>query len=69
MGKYKCSVNGCKNKLNLHHTLITCKCNLFFCDDHRDSMKHNCTYNYQSEHKKILEETLVKCMRDKVPII
>ena len=39
----------CKKKLGLFY--IKCKCNNIFCNGHRYSEEHDCTYNYYEENK------------------
>ena len=46
----------CKKKLKI--TAIKCKCNNYFCKIHKYENNHNCTFDYKSQHKDILE----KCM-------
>lgn len=52
----RCMKQDCKRKLPL--TAFACRCNLLFCDLHRPSDEHHCTYNYYSENKKMMEKNL-----------
>ena len=51
MMKKKCYI--CKKKIK---SIIPCecKCKLLFCRLHMDPVKHNCTFDYKEEYKKIL---------------
>ncbi|CAI2381394.1 unnamed protein product [Moneuplotes crassus] len=46
--------NHCNKKTGLLG--FSCKCELNFCAKHRHADDHNCSYDYQAETKKILEE-------------
>ena len=52
----RCMKQDCKRKLPL--TAFTCRCNLLFCDLHRASNEHGCTYDYYTENKKMMEKNL-----------
>jgi len=62
----RCEAEGCKKKLSLVHLSIKCKCNKCFCDVHRFSESHNCSFDYanQESMNKKLEE--MKCVADKI---
>jgi len=51
-----CSFENCKRKLPL--TVFPCKCKLLFCDNHRYSEEHKCTYKYYEEAQDIMKKTL-----------
>jgi hypothetical protein len=51
-----CNMNECKKKLPL--ISFKCKCDLHFCDIHRLSEEHNCSYNYYEENQKIMKNNL-----------
>ena len=44
----------CNKKLPL--TAIKCKCDKLFCNDHRYSDTHDCTYDYKKKGKEFLEK-------------
>jgi hypothetical protein len=43
----RCECDGCKVKLTL--TSFACKCEKYYCDKHRPSEVHSCTFNYREE--------------------
>ena len=45
----RCQHKDCKKKLGL--VKINCKCELFFCPNHRAPTSHNCTYDYKANNK------------------
>ena len=51
-----CSFENCKHKLPL--TAYACKCKLFYCNKHKFSEDHKCSYNYFKESQKALKENL-----------
>uniref|UniRef100_A0A6C0D787 AN1-type domain-containing protein n=1 Tax=viral metagenome TaxID=1070528 RepID=A0A6C0D787_9ZZZZ len=53
---HRCSHNTCKRKLPL--TAFTCRCNLYYCDQHRMPEDHSCSYNYFEENQKKMKENL-----------
>ena len=52
----KCSFNDCKRKLPL--TAYACRCKLLYCNTHKYSEDHNCSYNFYEEHKKEMLKNL-----------
>lgn len=52
----RCSKDGCKRKLPL--TAFTCRCNLYYCDQHRMPEDHSCSYNYFEENQKLMKSNL-----------
>ena len=42
----------CNKKLGLLG--IKCKCDLYFCSDHRYSDRHNCSFDYKKHGKELL---------------
>lgn len=48
----RCQYDTCKCKLGL--TSFGCKCGLYFCEKHRYSEEHSCTFDYKEEQKKEL---------------
>mgnify|MGYP003705990237 CR=1 FL=1 len=55
LDKNQTNINRCMvcNK-KLHLFKIKCKCEKYFCSEHRYSDKHDCTYNYKEENKELL---------------
>lgn len=45
----------CNKKLKL--TAIKCKCNNYYCDVHRYSDRHECSFDYKKKGKKLIEKT------------
>lgn len=45
----RCQHKDCRKKLGL--VKINCKCELFFCPNHRPPESHNCTYDYKANNK------------------
>ncbi len=52
----RCQKEGCKCKLTL--TSFPCRCEKYFCNQHRFSGDHACTYDYKKEHTKELNKYL-----------
>jgi hypothetical protein len=52
----RCMKEGCKCKLSL--TDYPCRCQKYFCPQHRLSESHECTFDYKSFSKEILLKTL-----------
>lgn len=50
----RCQKEDCKCKLTL--TSFPCRCEKYFCEKHRYSADHACTYDYKAEHKKELNK-------------
>ena len=44
----------CRKKLSL--TAIMCKCNNYYCNNHRYSEQHNCKYDYKNMGRDILKK-------------
>lgn len=58
----------CKKRLNITNT-YTCRCEKTFCSAHRYSELHNCTYDYKSEGRKLLEQSNPLVTAPKLPKI
>ncbi|XP_069682868.1 AN1-type zinc finger protein 4-like [Periplaneta americana] len=58
----------CKKRLNITN-VYTCRCEKLFCAAHRYSELHNCTFDYKSEGRKILEQTNPLVTAPKLPKI
>jgi hypothetical protein len=56
--KIQSRCGSCRKKVNLIQ--FPCKCGGIYCTDHRIGATHSCTYDYQSENKKLLSTNLVK---------
>ena len=52
--KSVCAMKGCKKKLGI--VKYNCNCGKFFCVIHKMAENHNCTYNFQKEGQKKIEE-------------
>ena len=53
--KPRCAMVDCKKKLTLTNT-FGCRCDLNFCPTHRHPEWHNCTYDYKTEGRRLLEK-------------
>ncbi|PSN38788.1 hypothetical protein C0J52_24638 [Blattella germanica] len=58
----------CKKRLNITN-VYTCRCEKLFCASHRYSELHNCTFDYKTEGRKILEQTNPLVRAPKLPKI
>ena len=65
MPKLRCA--GCNTKLGLMK--FTCKCSNNFCVNCLLPEKHNCTYNFKKEGKKVIEKNNPAIIQSKVPPI
>lgn len=52
--RYNCNV--CNRKLFI--SAIKCKCDKYFCANHRYNTDHNCTYDYRKNFKEELNQRL-----------
>lgn len=52
----RCQNDGCKIKLVLSD--FACKCNKFYCSQHRYSDVHSCPYDYKAAGKNVLEKQM-----------
>ena len=43
----------CEKKIKI--SAYACKCGNYYCRHHSEPEKHDCTFDYLNEHKKILE--------------
>ena len=48
----RCQFEGCRHKLGL--VPFGCRCEKYFCSQHRFSDDHKCSYNFKEDHKKEL---------------
>jgi predicted nucleic acid binding AN1-type Zn finger protein len=60
----KCECDGCNKKLML--TDFACKCEKYFCANHRFMDNHKCNYDYKSEGINNLKKQLVQVSGDKL---
>jgi hypothetical protein len=51
---YKC--HKCSSKIPIYRRNIICKCGHLFCAPHSRSDDHNCSFDYKSEYKLLLEK-------------
>ncbi|KAJ9601205.1 hypothetical protein L9F63_000625 [Diploptera punctata] len=58
----------CRKRLNITN-VYTCRCDKLFCAAHRYSELHNCTFDYKTEGRKILEQTNPLVTAPKLPKI
>lgn len=61
----KCSMLNCKKKLKLTDE-IPCRCGSFFCQIHRFSTKHDCSFDYKKEQQEHIKRTNPKIEIDKL---
>jgi AN1-type zinc finger and ubiquitin domain-containing protein 1 len=62
----RCTV--CRKRLNITN-VYTCRCEKHFCAAHRYSELHNCTFDYKTDGRKILEQTNPLVTAPKLPKI
>ena len=63
----KCKYPDCKKKIDLVlQATNKCKCDLIFCDLHKNSEIHNCTFDYKKEQYDKLKQELIKVVADKI---
>lgn len=48
----RCEMDGCKRKLDL--VIFACRCGHYYCNCHRYSDDHACTYDYKQDQKQNL---------------
>ena len=57
----------CQKKLKLVEiTTNKCKCGYTFCKKHKETIQHNCGYNYFRENSNILKNELIPIIVNKV---
>ena len=66
--KPRCAMADCKKKLTLTNT-FGCRCDLSFCPQHRHPEWHNCTFDYKSEGRRLLEKANPVVTLPKLPKI
>jgi hypothetical protein len=52
----RCCADGCKKKLGLLD--FACRCGQIHCVMHRQAEAHACSFDYQKEHKDLLQKTI-----------
>ena len=60
----RCENDGCKIKLVLSD--FACKCDKFYCAQHRYSDNHRCSYDYKAAGKNVLEKQMPAISATKV---
>merc|ERR1712189_48216 len=63
--KRRCAV--CRKKLTLAEGIV-CQCGLLLCGIHRYTDKHECTFDFKTEDRKVIEKNNQKCVDDKVTL-
>nr|CAD7446718.1 unnamed protein product [Timema bartmani] len=58
----------CRKRLNITN-IYSCRCDKLFCSAHRHSESHNCSFDYKSEGRKILEQANPLVAAPKLPKI
>lgn len=58
-GKKRCCHESCNKKLTLVQKSLACKCGKYFCSSHRFESQHNCSFDFKSSHKNILQSRLL----------
>lgn len=61
----KCKI--CKKKLSL--IAFPCRCDNYFCYEHKNIDLHKCPFDYRKSHKDLLTKQLVKCTFKKIAVI
>ena len=54
----------CNKKLKI--TAIKCKCNNFFCKNHKNENIHNCIFDYKKFNKDLLEKNMPIVISEKI---
>jgi hypothetical protein len=54
----------CNKKINI--MFFNCKCGNIYCDKHRYSFEHNCSFDYKKEQQIILEKNNPVVKADKI---
>ena len=63
----RCNFEGCKNKLSQTQLLTNkCKCNKYFCINHRLPEMHDCSYNFFNNIDKDKFISDNKCIKQKL---
>jgi AN1-type zinc finger protein 5/6 len=64
----RCMKEDCKCKLKL--TDFACRCTKYFCEKHRLSEAHDCSFDYRAFNKEILLKTMsTAIVAEKIAII
>ena len=58
-GKKRCCHESCNKKLTLVQKSLACKCGKYFCSSHRFESQHNCSFDFKSSQKNILQSRLL----------
>lgn len=59
----RCQHDGCKVKLMLAD--FACRCNSFYCSQHRASELHNCSFDYKASGKELLTKQMPAVVAEK----
>ena len=62
--KNKCNYEGCKKKIKL--TDFPCKCEKYYCKNHKFPNIHNCNYDYKEIFKNKAKIEALKCCSIKI---
>lgn len=60
----RCTHPDCNKRLMLSN--VACRCSLRFCNKHRHAETHNCTFDYKTYGKKLLEKTIPEVKVSKI---
>lgn len=63
----RCQNEGCKVKLMLAD--FACRCNQYYCSQHRGSELHKCTFDYRATGKELLNKQMPTIIADKLECI
>lgn len=63
----RCQHPDCKKKVTIiMQSCNKCRCEKIFCNGHKYPNMHNCTFDHKESAKKILRQSLVQVIADKV---
>ena len=63
----KCNLEECNKKLQL--TDFKCKCNSTYCSKHRLPETHNCTFDYKTSGRYLLDKQNQPCIAKKILVL
>ena len=63
----RCSVKGCKRKINsLDELIATCRCGGTFCNKHRLPEMHECQHDFKINKEEFIKNNL--CVANKISV-
>ena len=62
----RCQAKDCKKKLTVVQQSLKCKCEKYFCDNHRLPESHNCTFDYKNKELTMDKLEEMRCVSAKI---